>query len=91
MMTMPIGIQLYSVRDNLTADFEGTIKAIAEMGYAGVEPAGNYGAGVESAKKLFDSLGLEVPSAHLPMPVGDDMNKAFDMAETLCTKRIISG
>ena len=37
MNKFPIGLQLYSVRDDLAADFEGTLKAVAEMGYDGVE------------------------------------------------------
>ena len=34
---MKTGVQLYSVRTNLAEDFEGTLKAISEMGYDGVE------------------------------------------------------
>lgn len=41
-MKFPIGIQLFSVRDEMTADPEGTLKQIKEMGYDGVEFAGMY-------------------------------------------------
>ena len=34
---LPVGVQLYSVRTDLEKDFYGTLKAIREMGYAGVE------------------------------------------------------
>ncbi|MCP4181823.1 MAG: sugar phosphate isomerase/epimerase, partial [Hyphomicrobiales bacterium] len=57
-MTAPIGIQLYSVRENLAADFDGTMKKIAGMGYTGVETAGFPSTTPEAAKKLFDDLGL---------------------------------
>ena len=40
---MRFGIQLYSVRDQLEKDFPGTIRAIREMGFEGVEFAWNYG------------------------------------------------
>jgi sugar phosphate isomerase/epimerase len=40
---MKLGIQLYSVRDQLDKDFPGTLRKLAEMGFEGVEFAGNYG------------------------------------------------
>lgn len=82
-MTKPIGIQLYTVRDALAEDFEGVIRQIADMGYAGVETAGNYGESVESGARLFRELGLQVPSAHIGLAVGDDKNKVLDTLETL--------
>jgi hypothetical protein len=38
-MTAPIGLQLYSVRHELSKDFANIIKRIADIGYAGVETA----------------------------------------------------
>ena len=70
-MSKPIGIQLYTVRDALSHDYEGTVRKIAEYGYAGVEPASMFGSGVEWAVDLFRSLGLQVPSAHVGIPEGD--------------------
>lgn len=85
-MTAPIGIQLYSVREKTAVDFEGTVRKIAEMGYAGVEPAGfPEGVPPEQAKKLFDDLGLTVSSAHSPMPLGENKQKVLDtMAAIAC-------
>ncbi len=71
-MTKPIGVQLYSVRDALTQDFEGVVRKIASYGYQGVEPYRNTLTTPQSAADLFKSLGLQVPSAHSPLPVGDD-------------------
>ena len=34
----PIALQLYTVRELLAEDFEGTVRAVAKMGYIGVEP-----------------------------------------------------
>ena len=42
-MKFPIALQLYSVRDDIAADFEGTLKKVKAMGYDGVEFAGLYG------------------------------------------------
>ncbi len=62
----PIGLQLYSVRDDLAADFEGTLKAVAEMGYDGVEFAGLCGKTAKEAKELCEKYGLVPVSAHIP-------------------------
>jgi len=43
MKTLPIGIQLYSVRDACQKDFKGTVRELAKMGYKGVEFAGQWG------------------------------------------------
>lgn len=59
-----IGIQLYSVRDQTERDFEGTLAAIAGIGYAQVEFAGLYGRSPESVKATIDGLGLTAPSSH---------------------------
>ncbi|HOS44298.1 MAG TPA: sugar phosphate isomerase/epimerase [Armatimonadota bacterium] len=43
MAAIPVGIQLYTVRDLLDEDFTGTLSALAAMGYQGVEFAWHYG------------------------------------------------
>lgn len=66
MMTkLPIAIQLYSVRDDMTADFEGTLRKIKALGYDGVEFAGLFGKSPEYIKELLKEIGLEPVSAHV--------------------------
>lgn len=78
-MTVPIGLQLYSVREEMKQDFEGTVTRVAEMGYVGVETAGfPEGVTAADAKKLFDKLGLQVISAHSALPLGDKKNEVLD-------------
>lgn len=36
-MSIPIGLQLYSLRDNAQSDFISVLKAVADIGYEGVE------------------------------------------------------
>jgi sugar phosphate isomerase/epimerase len=43
MKKFPLGIQLFSVRDECKKDFKGTLSALAKLGYHGVEFAGEYG------------------------------------------------
>jgi len=67
MATTPVGIQLYTVREDCQKDFVGTLKALAEMGYDGVEFAWNYGdmAPPELAAFLKD-VGLRACGLHAP-------------------------
>ena len=53
---MKLGLQLYSVRENLEKDFLGTLKKVREMGYEGGELAGLYGKGASEVKAMFDEL-----------------------------------
>ena len=64
---IPVGVQLYSVRDNMEQDFYGTLKAIKEMGYDGVEFAGLFGNTPEQVKAWCDELELNPISAHVPL------------------------
>ncbi len=66
------GIQLYSVRDDMTKDPLGTLKQIAAMGYKNVEHAGYenrkfYGQSAAEFKKTLNGLGLKMPSGHSVM------------------------
>ncbi len=65
-MALPVAIQLYSVRDALEADFEGTLRAIKAMGYDGVEFAGLCGNDPAYVKALVEEIGLVPISAHIP-------------------------
>lgn len=67
-----VGIQLYSVRDDMKADALGTLKKISAMGYKHVEHAGYadrkfYGYTAAEFKKILDDLGMTMPSGHTVM------------------------
>lgn len=67
MMTkLPIGVQVYSVREYAEKDFRGTMEALKEMGYDFVELAGLYGMEAEEVKKVLDEVGIPAISAHVP-------------------------
>ena len=65
-MSFPIALQLYSVRDDLANDFEGTLRKVKALGYEGVEFAGLYGNTPENIRKLLKEIGLAPVSAHVP-------------------------
>src|SRR6202012_3026896 len=71
-----VGIQLYSVRDDMKQDPAGSLKKLAEMGYKHVEHANYvnhkfYGYGAKEFKGLLDSLGLKMPSGHTRLSAED--------------------
>jgi sugar phosphate isomerase/epimerase len=79
-----MGLQLYSVREDMKTDPLGTMKALAEMGYKYVEHANYverkfYGYEAREFRKVLDDLGLKMPSGHTVMgkPHWDDSKKDF--------------
>lgn len=61
-----VGLQLYTVRDHLEKDFEGTLRKVAELGYKGVEFAGYYGRTPEQVSEILKETGLSAIGAHTP-------------------------
>ncbi len=64
---LPLGLQLYSLRELLPNDFDGTLKAIAAAGYTEVEAAGFYAMSAQEFKQSMDTAGLRCVSAHYPL------------------------
>ncbi|OLE78048.1 MAG: xylose isomerase [Bacteroidetes bacterium 13_1_20CM_4_60_6] len=67
-----LGIQLYSVRDDMKKDPAGTLKKLADIGYKNVEHANYvdrkfYGYSASDFKKLLKDTGLEMHSGHTVM------------------------
>lgn len=67
MTKLPIGLQIYSVRDFAEKDFRGTMEQVKSMGYDGVELAGLYGRSAAEIKTVLDEVGLKLVSAHVPV------------------------
>ncbi|MBE6576970.1 MAG: sugar phosphate isomerase/epimerase [Ruminococcaceae bacterium] len=65
MKNFKVGIQLYSVRDQMENDFYGTLKALKEAGYDYVEFAGYHDKSVTEIRAILDELGLECISSSI--------------------------
>jgi sugar phosphate isomerase/epimerase len=80
-----VALQLYSVRDDCAADFAGTVRKVAEMGYEGVEFAGYYGWTAEDLRKLLDDCGLVAAGAHIGLEsmLGDEFEKTVAFHQTI--------
>jgi sugar phosphate isomerase/epimerase len=78
---LPIGLQLYSVREMLPKDYEGTLKQVAALGYQDVEAAGFYNHSAQQVKEAMKAAGLNcVSSHHSYTDLSKDLDKiiAFD-------------
>jgi sugar phosphate isomerase/epimerase len=63
-----ISIQLYTLRDQLAIDFEGTLAGLADIGYRRVEHAGFVGRTVNQFKAALDAVGIRATSGHVGIP-----------------------
>lgn len=64
---LPRGLQLYSVRELLPKDYEGTLKQLAALGYQEVEAAGFFNHSAAEVKQAMEAAGLRCVSAHYSM------------------------
>jgi sugar phosphate isomerase/epimerase len=61
---LPLGLQLYSVRDQTKTDLDGTLKKLGALGYREVESAGNYDLSADEFKKKLTMASLRCVSSH---------------------------
>ncbi|MGF7048545.1 sugar phosphate isomerase/epimerase [Paenibacillus sp. DS2015] len=61
---LKLGLQLYTVREEMEQDFEGTLKKVAELGYQGVEFHTFFGRSSADVKRLLDENGLVALGTH---------------------------
>jgi len=84
-LQIPVGIQLFTVRQAAASDFKGVVRELARMGYAGVEFAGQYG-NMEPAElaSFLTETGLQACGQHVS--VDDILNpgsRAYAYAKAL--------
>ena len=87
----PIGLQLYSVREDCKRDLPGTIAAVAKMGYKGVEFAGYYDRTAGQLRKMLDDNGLVCCGTHtgLDTLLKDNLARTIEFNRTLGNKYLI--
>jgi sugar phosphate isomerase/epimerase len=69
-----VGVQLYTVRDLMKSDFEGTIAKVAAIGYKEVEFAGYFGRTPQQVRAVLDKNGLKAPATHVQY---DELDEKF--------------
>jgi sugar phosphate isomerase/epimerase len=87
---LPVGLQLYSVRQQLQADFSGTLRKVASIGYKEMEFAGFDKETAQQVRKLLKSDNLTAPSGHFGYEQLDSgLSKVLDDAHTLGMSYIV--
>ncbi|WP_375401554.1 sugar phosphate isomerase/epimerase family protein [uncultured Amnibacterium sp.] len=85
----PLSVQLYSVRQQIAEDLEGTLERIAGLGFTAVEPYGDFIPGSDRYVAAFAATGLTAPSAHAPVLQLGDPSGAFEAAVAIGVRTII--
>ncbi len=88
---IPVAVQLYSVREDCKKDLAGTLKAIAKMGYDGVEFAGFYDRDAADVKRMLDDAGLKVAGAHVKLASleGDEFARTVEFHKIIGNRYLI--
>lgn len=91
MSNIPIGLQLYSVRDDCARDLPGVLKAVGGMGYAGVEFAGYYGRTAQELRTMLDDNGLKCCGTHtgLDTLLGNELERTIAFNQALGNRFLI--
>ncbi len=85
-----IGLQLYTVRDMMKTDFDGTIAKVAQIGFKEVEFAGYFGKPAKEVRATIDKNGLTSPSGHTEFEVIEkSLPGVIETAHTLGQKYIV--
>ena len=84
-----VGLQLYTVRDDMAKDALGTVKAVAKMGYPAVQ-MGRPWLPAQELRKIFDDLGLAVCGFHVGFgELQNSLPQLIDEAKTMGTDILI--
>ena len=87
--TIPAGIQLYTVKDDLEKDPAATLNKVAQIGYTEVESAGLPKISASQFRNLIRDAGLHIPSAHLSFGI-EPTDKLLEDASTLGVTYVVS-
>lgn len=79
-----IGLQLYSIREEMEKDMDAALKQVKEIGYDCVEFAGYFGHSAEEVRAMLDKYGLECVSVHQdPQVIAEGGQTAVDYLKTI--------
>src|SRR2546423_6230878 len=93
--SVPVGLELYSVRGELKKDSEATVRAVAQMGYQCVEFFSPYfqwsDAEAKQMKKLMDDLGIRCYSTHNEYSTvgAEKIQRVIDLNKILGAKYVV--
>jgi sugar phosphate isomerase/epimerase len=88
---IPLGLQLYSLREQCKADLPGMLAAVSKIGYKGVEFAGYHGRNAKELRKMLDDNGLVACGTHTPYEsvLPDKIQETIDFNKVIGNKLLI--
>ena len=87
---LALGIQLYSVRDQMAKDFEGTLAAVRKAGYVEVESASLPKKSAAEIRKALDQAGLKCVSSHRSfVDITKNLDATTEFEKTIGVSNII--
>lgn len=89
-LRLPVGLQLYSVREQLAKDFQGTLAQVRSAGYTVVEAAGYFDRTAADFRRAMDTAGLRCVSTHHALNLLEtQLDQWIDYAHTLGLEFIV--
>ena len=88
---IPVGVQLYSLRDQCKTDLPGMLTEVSKIGYKGVEFAGYHGRSSKELRKMLDDNGLVACGTHTPYEsvLADKLQETVEFNQVLGNKFLI--
>ncbi|MDA1192016.1 MAG: sugar phosphate isomerase/epimerase [Candidatus Poribacteria bacterium] len=89
MARIPVAIQMYTLRDQVAEDYEGTYRKVAEIGYEGVQGSPKSGMTGAEYKAFLDELGLTTPGGHTGLgALEDNLQSVIDLHHAIDAKYV---
>src|SRR6266568_2174856 len=88
---IPIGLELYSLRDQCKTDLPGMLSAVSKIGYKGVEFAGYHNRSAKELRKILDDNHLVACGTHTPYEsiLADKLQETIEFNRTIGNKFLI--
>jgi sugar phosphate isomerase/epimerase len=88
---IPLGLQLYSLREECKKDLAGILQTVSKIGYKGVEFAGYHGHSAAELRKMLDANGLVACGSHTPYEtvLGNELPQTIEFNKTIGNRFLI--
>lgn len=88
---IPVGVQLYSLREECKTDLPGMLSAVSKIGFKGVEFAGYWGRTAKQLRQMLDDNGLVACGTHTPYEtvLPDQIQATIEFNQIIGNKFII--
>ncbi|GGH84392.1 sugar phosphate isomerase/epimerase [Pullulanibacillus pueri] len=90
MANIPVGLQMFTLREETEKDFVKTLEKVAQLGYQGVEFAGYGDLSAKELKNILDQLGLKAASSHVPIDqLESNLSEVIAYQQTIGSKHVV--